>query len=116
MDATTLARKPIKRFTDADFERETKELTVKKLRLDVKLKEEQRALCQQLTRGLARIVQACDLLLADSQPRVTVYTGSEATASSILQTAFEASVAADTPPTHATLLHPHPPPDHHIDK
>lgn len=70
-EPTTLAKKPIRKFTDQEFERETKELTVKKLRLDVKLKEEQNKLCQQLSKGLVKILKAVDVFL-DSQPRVTV--------------------------------------------
>lgn len=70
-ESTTLSKKPVRRFTDQDFERETKELTVKKLRLDVKLKEEQNKLCQQLQKGLSRILKAVDVFL-DTQPRVTV--------------------------------------------
>jgi hypothetical protein len=71
-ETTTLARKPVRKFTDQDFDRETKELTVKKLRLDVKLKEEQSKLCQQLSKGLIKILKAVDVFL-DTQPRVTVY-------------------------------------------
>lgn len=70
-EPTTLAKKPIRKFTDQEFERETKELTVKKLRLDVKLKEEQNKLCQQLSKGLVKILKAVDVFL-DAQPRVTV--------------------------------------------
>ena len=71
-ETTSLAKKPVRKFTDQDFERETKELTVKKLRLDVKLKEEQNKLCQQLSKGLVKILKAVDVFL-DAQPRVTVY-------------------------------------------
>lgn len=96
-ESTSLAKKPIKKFTDQDFDRETKELTVKKLRLDVKLKEEQSKLCQQISKGFTRIMQAVDVFLAtnDVQPRVTVYAQAapaDGDPSSILHTAYETTV------------------------
>ena len=91
--ATTLSKKPLSKFTDEDFERETKELTVKKLRLDIKLKEEQNRLYEKLGKGLSKLMKLVDFVL-ENQGNVTVYTQGqeEINHGSILQTAFESTL------------------------
>lgn len=94
-DESSLAKKPVKSFTDADFDRETKELNVKKLRLEVKLMEEQNRLCYKIGRGIDKFMKALDVYIEDksSHARV-VYTNADGT--SILQTAYDESVAGDS--------------------
>ena len=91
--STSLAKKPLSKFTDEDFDRETKELTVKKLRLDIKLKEEQNRLFEKLGKGLGKLMKLVDFVL-ENQGNVTVYTQSqeEVPQTSILQTAFESTL------------------------
>lgn len=89
-NSTSLAKKPLSKFTDEDFERETKELTVKKLRLDVKLKEEQNRLYEKLGKGVSKVMKLIDFVLENqTATNVTVYAPAQEEHGSILQSAFE---------------------------
>lgn len=91
--STSLSKKPLSKFTDEDFDRETKELTVKKLRLDIKLKEEQNRLYEKLGKGVGKLMKLVDFVL-ENQGNVTVYAQGqeEINHGSILQTAFESTL------------------------
>lgn len=86
---TSLAKKPLSKFTDEDFDRETKELTVKKLRLDIKLKEEQNRLFEKLGKGVSKMMKLIDFVLENQALSVTAYAPAQQDHETILQSAFE---------------------------
>ena len=62
-EETTCARKPIKHFTDEDFERERKELMTKKMRLEVRVLEDQSKFWSKMGGSVDRVLNALDALV-----------------------------------------------------
>lgn len=93
-DDTGLAKKPLKQFTEADFDRELKELAVKKARLELKELEERNRLYMKVSRGFDKIMKAVDVYIEKETSvarTMTVYPDG----SSILQAAYEDSVVGE---------------------
>lgn len=62
-DDTTHGKKGVKTLTDSDFDREQKELLTKKMRLEVKIMEDQRKFWSCLSGSVDKIVHAVDLFI-----------------------------------------------------
>lgn len=92
-DRTSHATKSVRQMSNDELDRETRELTVKKLRLDVDLREKQTRLYDKISKGIGKFMKAADAYLESQGARVTVYTGTAGdTETSILQTAYEATM------------------------
>lgn len=97
-EETTAGKKPLKQFTDADFEREHKELQTKKMRLEIKVMEDQSKFWSKMGSGVDKILRAVDLYI-ESQVRAseqelpqvhTLYTNPDG--STVLQAAFAETI------------------------
>lgn len=62
-EETTLGKKPVKQFTDTDFDREHKELATKKMRLEVKIMEDQSRFWAKMSNGVDKILKAVDVYI-----------------------------------------------------
>lgn len=62
-EETTHGRKPVKALSDSDFDREQKELMTKKLRLEVKIMEDQRRFWSSISGNVDKIITAVDLFI-----------------------------------------------------
>lgn len=94
-DESTLAKKPLRQFTEADFERELKELSVKKARLELKELEERNRLYLKISRGFDKIMKAVDIYCEKETSMARTMTVYGADGSSILQAAYEDSVVGE---------------------
>ena len=93
-DESSLAKKPLRQFTDADFDRELKELSVKKARLELKELEERNRLYLKVSRGFDKLMKAADIYVekeTSAARTMTVYPDG----TSILQAAYEDSVVGE---------------------
>lgn len=93
-DDSTLAKKPLRQFTEADFDRELKELSVKKARLELRELEERNRLYLKISRGVDKFMKAVDIYVEKETSvarTMTVYPDG----SSILQAAYEDSVVGE---------------------
>lgn len=93
-DESTLSKKPLRQFTDADFDRELKELSVKRARMELKEIEERTRLYLKVSRGFDKIMKAADVYIEKETSvarTMTVYPDG----SSILQAAYEDSVVGE---------------------
>lgn len=68
-EETTAGKKPLKQFSDADFDREHKELLTKKMRLEIKVMEDQSKFWSKMGNGVDRLLKAVDLFI-ESQVRM----------------------------------------------
>lgn len=99
---TTHEGKKIKSLTDAELEREVKELKAMKLRMDLKLKRKQTLLYTRLNNGYSKFMKAVDVYLeSNSTQRVTVYTGEDG--ENIIQASFQAAMQHDPSQQHTLI-------------
>lgn len=99
-EETTAGKKPLKQFTDEDFDREHKELQTKKMRLEVRMMEDQAKFWSKMGNGVDKILKAVDLFTEsqvraasqDNMPQVhTLYTNQDGSA--VLQAAYAETVS-----------------------
>lgn len=97
-EETTSGKKPLKQFTDEDFEREHKELQTKKMRLEIKVMEDKSKFWAKMGTGVDKILRAVDMYI-ESQVRAaqqelpqvhTLYTNQDG--STVLQAAFAETI------------------------
>jgi hypothetical protein len=97
-ETTTHHGKPIQQLSDADLEREEKELRVQKLRLDVGLKKKQNLLYSRLNKNFSKIIKATEVLLENSNQMQSVHvarvytSGSGDQEGNILHAAYQATM------------------------
>lgn len=98
LEETTSARKPLKQFTESDFDREHKELQTKKMRLEIKVLEQQAKFWSRLAPSADKVVKAADILINSTirtrvaEPQVhTLYTNADGSA--VLQAAYAETIA-----------------------
>ena len=97
-EETTAGKKPLKQFTDEDFDREQKELLTKKMRLEIKVMEDQSKFWSKMGNGVDKILKAVDLYIESKvraaeqeMPQVhTLYTNPDGSA--VLQAAFAETI------------------------
>lgn len=98
-EETTSGKKALKQFTDADFDREHKELQTKKMRLEIQVMEDQSKFWSKMGNGVDKILKAVDLYIESKVraaeqhelPQVhTLYTNQDGSA--VLQAAFAETI------------------------
>jgi hypothetical protein len=62
-EETTFSKKPLKMMTNEDFEREQKELAIKKARMEIKVMEDQSRFWTKMSHGIDKILKAADLYI-----------------------------------------------------
>ena len=93
-EETTFCKKPLKQMTNEDFEREQKELVTKKMRMEIKILEDQSRFWSRMSNGVDKVLKAVDLYIEsknramdDSLSQVhTLYTNHDGSA--VISTAY----------------------------
>lgn len=92
---TTHAKKSLKQFSEADFDREHKELLTKKMRLEVKVLEDQSRFWSRMGGSADKILKAVEYYVESKMNEMSqvthLYTNSDGT--TVLQTAYNEALA-----------------------
>ena len=84
------SKKPLSDYTDADFEREAKELQIKEARLRCRELQDRSKFYENFSQQMSTVTKACELFIQEK---------GQANSVSILQQAYEDTIASPTPTT-----------------